>query len=158
MRGSHLRVNMAGGASFRGYTQPTPSGDLEAILSFNQRSVATYPPIFGLALLLADDSGYGAFVYNNPMLFAAYIKSGGVYGNAIGAVGGVGSPDEGRRIWLRARRIDTICDFATSLDGETWHVHHSTTLDGVVKVGIVRVFNSPATHILHIDRFDMRSL
>lgn len=163
-RGSHLRVDMSGGAAFRGYTQPLPVGDFEAILSFAQRTVSTSPPIFGLALLASNDSGRGMFVYNNPMAFAGSINAGGAYGSASGSIGGQGGSTgsagtmEGQRIWLRVRRIGSDADFSSSFDGETWHQHQATAIGPVTKVGIVRVFNSPATHIVHIDRFDMRSI
>lgn len=160
--GSHLRVNLAGGAAFRGYTQPVPAGDVEVVISFAQRSVHVSPPIFGLAFLASDDSGQGMFTYNNPTFFSGSINAGGAYGKASGSIGGGTAAStgtfEGQRIWLRVRRIGSTTDYASSLDGETWHVHDTLAAFAIAKVGIVRVFNSPATHIVHIDRFNMRSI
>jgi hypothetical protein len=155
---SYLRTNISAGLPTRGYTQPIPAGDFEAILSM--RSFSRVNGIMvGLALLDDTLTGAGVLTYDNPPILGTI--NAGVYQGLLAQWGSdtsAGPFSNGQPLWFRVRRVATTNYFSASLDGDAWTVEMAWTTPATppTKIFIGRLFNTGSFHFMFIDRFNVR--
>jgi len=135
--------------------QPVPQGDFEAVLEMTYPLAGTYGPMFGIAVLDVNGTGYVFTLYTGDTAYLWHVTAWVYDSGPAGSVAGLGASTQGGHIWLNAKIVGTAMSGRVSLDGSTWSAAVSgATVTNAAYLAIGR-FHTPQASWANMHRFNV---
>ncbi len=152
-----MDVDLSSAAASRLYLQTAPAGDFEIILSYAQWS-STTGHMVGPVIIDSAGAGVAAFPYDSSVLMYLGVLSAYAYASFptslyMPTVGYL----QGQEVWVGLKKSGTAYSVRYSTNGYVWTPYSATTTQAftVDRIGFGRVYGSPTSHRMSVDRFNV---
>jgi hypothetical protein len=155
--GTWLTVNLNSGNVQQQYHQAAPSGDFTIVWS---GSTWTNTANIMIGPMIIDSAGAGVCfsLYDSPVAAYMWVMSGYVHSvSGTSITSHFNKQYGGERIWYALNKTGTNYKGRYSYDGCNWSpwTADQAWAGTVDRIGFGRIYGSPSTNIMNIDRFNV---